>query len=85
MSCITTNGDIKKMKDSQATSSQIAAIMAQDMPEGRKRAFFAKLADEQKEVFCKRGRGNKWSAADAGVGCIVYLCVLFFYDVFMDL
>ena len=64
---------------------RIVAIMSQDMPEGRKRAFFAKLVDEQKEVYVKRGRGNKWSAADAGVGCIVYLCVLFVYDVFMDL
>ena len=66
------------MKESQATTSQIAAFMSQDMPEGRKGVFFYKLDGESKEIFCKRGRGEKWEDADKGVGRIVYFCVLFF-------
>ena len=66
------------MNESQATTSQIAAFMSQDMPEGRKRVFFYKLDGESKEIFCKRGRGEKWEDADKGVGRIVYFCVFIF-------
>ena len=52
---------------------------------GQETGFFYKLDGESKEIFCKRGRGEKWEDADKGVGRIVYFCVLFFYDVFMDL
>ena len=64
---ITMNGEIQKIKDSQATASLIVAIMSQDMAEGKKRTFFFKSESKSKDIFCKRGRRNKWSDAEQGV------------------
>ena len=64
---ITMNGEIQKIKVSQATASLIVAIMSQDMAEGKKRTFFFKSESKSKDIFCKRGRRNKWSDAEQGV------------------
>ena len=77
--------EIQKMKDAQATSAQIVSVMSQHMPEGRKRALFWKLEDENKEIYVKRGRGKKWEDAAKAVGRIYYYSVLFVFCVFMVL